>query len=94
MSSMGFDRILGGVCAPQGFLAAGIACGIKDDARPDLALVYSEAPAVAAGVYTTNEVKAAPVLVSRVRTEDGLAQAVVVSSACHGCRHRESPGLG
>ncbi len=80
MSSMGFDRILGGVCAPQGFLAAGVACGIKEDSRPDLALVFSEVPATAAGVYTTNEVKAAPVLLCSLRTEEGAAQAVVASS--------------
>ena len=54
MNAMGFDRILGGVCAPMGFLASGVACGIKEDGRPDLALLYSEAPAAAAGVFTTN----------------------------------------
>ncbi len=80
MSSMGFDRILGGVCAPRGFLAAGVACGIKEDGKPDLALVYSERPAAAAGVFTTNEVKAAPVLLSRMRVESGAARAVLVSS--------------
>lgn len=80
MSLMGFDRILGGVCAPRGFLAAGVACGIKRDARPDLALVYSEMPAVCAGVFTTNQVKAAPVALSLKRVAGGQARAVVVSS--------------
>lgn len=80
MGSIGFERILGGVCAPLGFLAAGVACGIKDDERPDLALVYSEFPAVAAGVFTTNEMKAAPVLLSRLRVAAGTARAIVVSS--------------
>lgn len=80
MNAMGFDRILGGVCAPSGFLAAGVACGIKEAGRPDLALVYSEHPAVTAGVFTTNELKAAPVALSRERIDLGYAQAVVVSS--------------
>jgi glutamate N-acetyltransferase/amino-acid N-acetyltransferase len=80
MESMGFDRIMGGVCAPRGFLAAGVACGIKEDGLPDLALVYSEVPAVAAGVFTTNEMKAAPVLLSMQRVAGGSAQALIVSS--------------
>lgn len=80
MSTMGFDRILGGVCAPLGFLAAGVSCGIKEDGRPDLALVYSERPASAAGVFTTNQVKAAPVLFTRERVGSGTAKAVLVSS--------------
>lgn len=80
MSSMGFDRILGGVCAPRGFLAAGVSCGIKEDARLDLAIVYSEKPASASGVFTTNQVKAAPVLLSSRRVGSGSARAVLVSS--------------
>jgi glutamate N-acetyltransferase/amino-acid N-acetyltransferase len=80
MNGMGFDRILGGVCAPQGFLAAGIACGIKEDGQPDLALVYAEKPASAAAVFTTNSLKAAPVLLSQQRAAVGSARAVVVSS--------------
>ena len=80
MKAMGFERILGGVCAPQGFLAAGVACGIKQDGRPDLALICSERPAVVAGVFTTNSLPAAPVLVTRERVRSGTASAVVVSS--------------
>lgn len=80
MNGMGFDRILGGVCAPQGFLAAGVACGIKEDGQPDLAFVYSEYPAAAAAVFTTNGLKAAPVVLSQQRIAGGSAQAVVVSS--------------
>lgn len=80
MNGMGFDRILGGVCAPQGFLAAGVACGIKENGQPDLAFVYSEYPAAAAAVFTTNGLKAAPVVLSQQRIAGGSAQAVVVSS--------------
>jgi len=82
MNAMGFDRILGGVCAPTGFLASGVACGIKADGRPDLALLYSETPAFAAGVFTSNEMAAAPVLLTRKLVSGGQAQAVVVNSGC------------
>ncbi|MFH1238632.1 MAG: bifunctional ornithine acetyltransferase/N-acetylglutamate synthase, partial [bacterium] len=56
---------------PKGFLAAGINCGISKGAKEDLGLIYSEVPAVAVGVFTKNEVKAAPVLVSRHNLGDG-----------------------
>jgi len=82
MNGMGFDRILGGVCAPMGFLASGVACGIKGDERPDLALLYSEVPAFGAGVFTTNEMEAAPVALTRKLVSGGQAQAVVVNSGC------------
>jgi glutamate N-acetyltransferase/amino-acid N-acetyltransferase len=82
MKAMGFDRILGGVCAPAGFLASGVACGIKEDSKLDLALVYSEAPAFATGVFTTNELKAAPVLLTSRLTASGQAQAAVINSGC------------
>ncbi|MCI4369008.1 MAG: bifunctional glutamate N-acetyltransferase/amino-acid acetyltransferase ArgJ [Thermoplasmata archaeon] len=54
--------VLEGVTAPRGFKAAGMSCGIKRSGRPDLSLILSEAPASAAGVFTTNSVKAAPVV--------------------------------
>lgn len=80
MQAMEFDRILGGVCAPEGFLASGVSCGIKKDGGLDLAMVYSEKPAVATGVFTTNELKSAPVILSRKRLLQGSARAVVVNS--------------
>lgn len=80
MNGLVFERILGGVCAPRGFLAAGVACGVKGDGKLDLALVCSEEPASAAGVFTTNEMEAAPVKLSRARISNGSARAVVVSS--------------
>lgn len=80
METMGFERILGGVCAPDGFLASGVACGIKGDGSLDLALVYSDKPAAATGVFTTSSMKAAPVVLSRERLSGGVARAVVVNS--------------
>ncbi|MBU1944461.1 MAG: bifunctional glutamate N-acetyltransferase/amino-acid acetyltransferase ArgJ [Actinobacteria bacterium] len=80
MNAMGFERILGGVCAPQGFLAAGVACGIKGDGRPDLALVKSDREATVAGIFTTNALPAAPVTLTSERVRAGSAGAVVVSS--------------
>jgi glutamate N-acetyltransferase/amino-acid N-acetyltransferase len=80
MNGLVFERILGGVCAPTGFLAAGVACGVKGDGKLDLALVCSEKPASVAGVFTTNEMEAAPVKLSRERVTGGSARAVVVSS--------------
>ena len=53
--------IAGGVTTPKGYRAGGLACGIKRSGRPDLALLLSDAPAAAAGVFTTNTVRAAPV---------------------------------
>ncbi|MBQ7563185.1 MAG: bifunctional glutamate N-acetyltransferase/amino-acid acetyltransferase ArgJ [Lachnospiraceae bacterium] len=58
---MSYKSIEGGVTAPKGFLAAGVAAGIKYKNRPDLMLVYSEAPCIVAGTFTSNVVKAAPV---------------------------------
>jgi glutamate N-acetyltransferase / amino-acid N-acetyltransferase len=78
------EPIDGGVTAPSGFRAAGVACGIKKTGALDLALVVADAPAAAAGVFTTNRAQAAPVLVSRehlVRT-GGLARAIIVNSGC------------
>ena len=73
--------ISGGVCAAKGFKANGIHCGIrKNKTKRDLALIYSEAPASAAAVYTTNLVKGAPLTVTRRHLEDGKAQAVICNS--------------
>ena len=72
----------------QGFTAAAVAAGIRYTNRPDLGLIFSEVPAVAAGVLTTNRVKAAPVRLSRERLRTGRAQAILVNSgnanACTG----------
>lgn len=80
MQGMNFERILGGVCAPGGFLASAVSCGIKAKEELDLALLYSELPAVAAGVFTTNELKAAPVMYSKRSVGGKSARAVIVNS--------------
>jgi glutamate N-acetyltransferase/amino-acid N-acetyltransferase len=74
---------------PKGFQAAGIACGIKaTEGAKDLALIYSQAPAKVAGLFTTNRVKAAPVLATRRKVRRGICQALIVNSgnanACTG----------
>jgi glutamate N-acetyltransferase / amino-acid N-acetyltransferase len=70
------------ITAPKGFEAAGIHCGIKPGDAPDLSLVAtaSRAPVAAAGVFTTNKAKAAPVLISQRHLTDGRAAAVVLNS--------------
>ena len=73
--------IEGGVCAAKGFSAAGVHCGIRRNKRKrDLALIYSEVPASAAAVYTTNLVKGAPLEVTKHHIADGIAQAVICNS--------------
>ncbi len=73
--------IEGGVCAAKGFKANGIHCGIrKNKDKKDLALVFSEAKASAAAVYTTNLVKGAPLLVTKKHLENGTARAVICNS--------------
>ena len=82
-------QILGGVTAAKGFEAAGVEAGIKYKNRMDMALVYSEVPCKAAGTFTTNVVKAAPVKWDyKVVHESEYAQAVIinagVANACTG----------
>ena len=79
-----YETIGGGITAPAGFRAAGIACGIKANKGLDLAVIASDGPASAAAVFTTNVAQAAPVLVSRdhVKASSGRMSAVVVNSGC------------
>lgn len=92
-------EIDGGITAVQGVRAAGVVCGIKKDEAiatiyggnaMDLALIFCDEPATAAGVFTTNKVKAAPVIVSQEHIKSGKAQAIVANSgnanACTGER--------
>ena len=73
--------ISGGVCAAKGFTANGIHCGIRHNrTKRDIALIYSEVPATAAAVYTTNLVKGAPLTVTKKHIENGVAQAVICNS--------------
>ena len=78
-----FNEITGGVCAAQGFKAAGVHCGVKTSSSPDkhdLALILSERECAAAGVYTLNRVKAAPIYVTMDHLEDGTAWGIVANS--------------
>lgn len=71
----------GGVCAPQGFVAGGVHAGIrKNKTKADLALIVSAVPAAGAGVYTTNKVKGAPLIITKKHLETGTAQAIVCNS--------------
>ena len=76
-----------GVTAPLGYVAAGVHCGVKRY-KKDLCLLFSERPAHAAGTFTTNRVKAAPLLVTQEHIKSGPVRAVVVNSgvanACNG----------
>ena len=92
-------RINGSICAPRGFRVAATFCDIKTlgtgkgsekGQKDDLALIVSDTPAVAAGMFTTNKMRAAPVVVSAKQISRGRAQAVVVNSgnanACTGAQ--------
>src|SRR5580704_10497492 len=94
---MKIQEIPGSIVAPKGFLAGGVFCDIKKlgtgkgsdkGQKRDLALMVSEAPATVAGLFTTNQVCAAPVKVCLARMKKGVAQAIVANSgnanACTG----------
>lgn len=78
---MDIKYIDGGVTAPNGFLASGIHCGLKkSDLKKDLALIYSEVPAAAAGMYTKNKVKGAPIYITKEHLTNKKAQAIIINS--------------
>ena len=80
---MNFNGIKGGVCAPKGFKASGVHCGIRHNrTKNDIAMIFSEVPASAAAVYTRNLVKGAPLTVTKKNLEisRGVAQAVICNS--------------
>ena len=72
----------GTITSPQGFLAGAVEAAVKYKGRLDLGILYSEEPCTAAGVFTTNKVKAAPILLSMKNIEKGRVRAVVVNSGC------------
>jgi glutamate N-acetyltransferase/amino-acid N-acetyltransferase len=74
----------GGVTAPSGFRASGLHCGIKASGKPDLSLIVSDAPASAAGLFTINRAKAAPLYLceDHLATSGGYARAIVTNSGC------------
>ena len=79
---MQYKEVTGGICAPKGFAAAGVHCGIRANhtEKYDLALIKADVRCAAAGVYTTNKVCGAPIKVDRAHLADGYAQAIVVNS--------------
>ena len=79
---MQYKEVAGGICAPKGFAAAGVHCGIRanHNEKYDLALIKAEVRCAAAGVYTTNKVCGAPIKVDRAHLKDGYAQAILVNS--------------
>ena len=81
---MSVSEITGGITAAEGFTAAGVAAGIKASGALDITLIVADRQASVAAVFTTNQVQAAPVLVSRehVASSGGWARAVVVNSGC------------
>lgn len=88
--SEALTKIAGGVCAAEGFRAAALHCGIKriNTTKDDLALIFSDRVTTSAGTFTTNQVKAAPVLVSQEYLRAGKVHGVILNSgnanACTG----------
>ena len=81
MSKNAIRKVRGGVLAPRGYRGAGVAAGLKNARGAlDLALIVSEIPASAAGVFTSNRVCGMPVKVSRRRLRNGRLQAVVINA--------------
>ena len=78
-----FEEISGGgVASAQGFKASGVAAAIKYEGRKDVAMVAADAPCAVAGMFTTNQVAAAPVVLDRERVKTGVARAVLLNSGC------------
>lgn len=78
---MTIKNISGGVCAPKGFKAAGMHCGVrKNHSKKDIAMIFCDVPCSAAAVYTQNKVYGAPITVTRKNLGNGVAQAVVCNS--------------
>ena len=93
---MQYKEVAGGICAPKGFAAAGVHCGIRANhsEKYDLALIKADVRCAAAGVYTTNKVCGAPIKVDRAHLTDGYAQADGHRPLCpgHPCRRRQAGG--
>lgn len=94
---MDYVELQGGICAPQGFQAAGVCCGLKPSGDLDMCLIFCEQRCPAAGVFTRNAFRAAPVLHTMKSLENGYLQAVVANSgnanAWTGERGREDASL-
>lgn len=78
---MFIEFINGGVCAPKGFQAAGVHCGLrKNKSKKDLALIVSDVNCNVAAVYTQNKVKGAPIIVTKEHIKNGMAKAIICNS--------------
>src|SRR5215212_6281725 len=79
-STIRIKSLPGGAAAADGFLASGVACGVREVGRWDLGLLFSELPCETAAVFTRNAVKGAPLIVTREAVESGGVRAVVANS--------------
>ena len=78
---MSIRKISGGVCAPKGFKAAGMHCGVRRNKdKKDIAMIFADVECSAAAVYTTNKVFGAPIAVTRENLANGKARAVICNS--------------
>ncbi|MBI2447701.1 MAG: bifunctional glutamate N-acetyltransferase/amino-acid acetyltransferase ArgJ [Candidatus Omnitrophica bacterium] len=84
MSQPEIHEIRGGVTAPLGFSANGARCGLKRNGK-DLAIIYSDVPAMARGLWTSNKVQAAHIYLDKKHIKSGIAQAIVVNSGNANC---------
>jgi len=73
----------------KGFMAAGVHSGLKADGVKDLGLIFSKTPATVAGVFTQNQIKAAPVLIDQKRIQSGVARAIIANSGNANCCNGE-----
>ena len=76
------EHKLAGVAYPLGFTAAGVRAGIKKSGNLDVAVIHSDRPAAVAGVFTKNQVAAAPIRVSKIVVGTGRARAIVANAGC------------
>lgn len=88
------EQVAGGVTAAKGFMSAGAEAGVKYKNRKDMALIYSERPCVTAGTFTSNVVKAAPVIWDRelVRAGGAVHAVVVNSGIANACTGKQGYG--
>ena len=83
---MSYKVIDGSVASAEGFTASGLHCGIrKNTSKKDLALIYSSVPCVAAGMYTNNVVKCAPIYITKDHLTNSIAQAIICNSGNANC---------
>ncbi|NMB34850.1 MAG: bifunctional glutamate N-acetyltransferase/amino-acid acetyltransferase ArgJ [Firmicutes bacterium] len=85
MNAISLEKLPGGITAVQGIDATGVHCGLRKNGSEDLALLYSRKPAAAAGVFTTNKFKAAPLLVTEKHLHHPVRAIVINSGMANAC---------